>query len=166
MANSAPSDSSLINNERTKATTTQCENVPAEQSSVQVNAESDSLPGVRDFAIVALVAGTPLAALLERLRTVLNTYMATEDIALIYDALAFAHQHIVSVDQLRPLFDTGIILAEMHIDATGIATGMLQHITIDPASSVIIPVINAAIMETFGPDVAYLMEEIAHFGAI
>src|SRR5262249_7390527 len=57
-------------------------------------------------------------------------------------------------------------LADMHIDVTGITAGMVQHVAVDPEKHAVIPEIGRRVTDEFGPDVYYLLENVASFSAI
>ena len=105
-------------------------------------------------------------AVVDRLQQALHKYMPLSDVALIDGVATFAAQHATDETQLRDILGVGTILADMHIDATGITAGMLHHLAIDPTLHTIIPTMSARITEIFGADVVYLIESIANFTAI
>ncbi|HKD77946.1 MAG TPA: HD domain-containing protein, partial [Ktedonobacterales bacterium] len=114
---------------------------------------------------------TPLAGnaatLAERFNRAVTAYLPPEDIALIERARGFAESLTDDSQTMRDVLHTGIILADMHIiDAAGIAAGMLQHVAIDSKTHTTIPDVIERIAVDFGPDAAYLIENIAHFVAI
>jgi GTP diphosphokinase / guanosine-3',5'-bis(diphosphate) 3'-diphosphatase len=103
---------------------------------------------------------------IERLHRSVAAYLSEEDSATIQRILPFASEIAPTSDTTRIMVETGTILAEMHVDVTGVAAGMLQFLATDPVTMTVIPTINDQIIGAFGYDVSYLIENIAHFNSI
>jgi GTP pyrophosphokinase len=104
--------------------------------------------------------------LMDRLHHALHRYLQSSDVVLLDSVAQFAATQTTSAVQLRDILTVGAILADMRIDATGITAGMLQHLAIDPVSNSIIPDVAEGVNQAFGADVAYLIQNIAHFTSI
>ena len=103
---------------------------------------------------------------LERFNRALAKYLAPDVIATIDAARAFAEAAASGPEQIRDITDAGLILADMHIDATGVTAGILQHIAIDPVTFTMRPAIAQQITARFGYETTVLIESIAHFSII
>ncbi len=110
--------------------------------------------------------GIPATPALAALRTAAAVYLDDNERATIERAYAFAAERGASDADLRDYAANGAILAGMRVDVTGIVAGMLQHLVIDAATSAVKPDLAGQVAAAFGPDVGYLIENIAHFTAI
>ena len=106
------------------------------------------------------------SGLMERLRRALQTYLPTSDQTLIDEVCSFIAATATDSAQVRDILNVGIILADMHIDATGITAGMVQHVAVDPDKHAVISDIGNRVTDEFGADVYYLLDNVAHFSAI
>ncbi len=120
-----------------------------------------------DASAIDLPFSSPVAQTLSlRLNQIAAEYLPLSDQTLLLRCCHFADTLSTTLDQVQACIEEGIILAEMRIDATGIITGIVQHLAIDPASNTLIPAVTERIAQEFGPDSTYLLESIARFSAI
>lgn len=124
----------------------------------------------------AMIAAAPAAdlhitvpgarELYERLRLLIASYLSSEEQRLVERTCAFVAAAGTTPARLRLMLESGVILAEMHIDVTGVITGILQYLAIDPEHFTVDPAISERIAQEFGPETTILIESIARFSAI
>ncbi len=127
---------------------------------------SDSSEGAASVA-PAVRGLLPLpSGLMERLHRALHSYLPVSDQTLIDEVCSFIAQYATDEAQVRDILNVSIILGDMHIDATGITAGMIQHVAVDPEKHAVIAELGRRVTDEFGADVYYLLENVAHFSAI
>ncbi len=130
----------------------------------------EGMPRMSEIIVAPLTetAQVPIGARVsfEQLHQIVARTFSVADQDLISDACHFATEICEDGKRLSQMLEMGIILAEMHIDATGIVVGIIHRLAIDPDQFTVIPAMLDRMSLRFGPESVYLIESIARFTAI